>query len=170
MDNVNPHHFEPQIGEPKSSCNENTQERIEQHVPNKQHLIGLLRSKQLGMKQRMATTLVHFLKPGDLASAYVAHGGLKVLLDMLCGDPGLHLQASTLHKPQQRRAAEALAKLAGHCRAIEQGNSSSFIPNEPEKQARVQSFCPSSLLLNWKAFPACFYTLASASLVSFPIL
>jgi hypothetical protein len=108
-----------------------SQEKVQSCDFIREHLMGLLRSKTPGMKQRIATNLVHLLAPDDIARAYGAHGGARVLLDMVCDDD------LALGRPREWLSAlQALREVVRICQERELQRSTSFVPAPPDEQVR----------------------------------
>jgi BTB/POZ domain len=107
------------------------QEKVQGSNVIKDHLMSLLRSKSLGMRQRMATSLAHLLRPEDISRAYSEHGGAAVLLNMACD-----VTTASVTPARWESAMAALREVVLVAKKREKDASSSFVPDAPGKKAR----------------------------------
>jgi quinolinate synthase len=105
------------------------QEKVQGSDFIKEHLMSLLRSKSLAMRQRMATSLAHLLRSEDIARAYSEHGGAAVLLDVACD-----ADAAVAAPARWESAMAALREVVLVAKKQAKDASSSFVPDAPEKK------------------------------------
>jgi hypothetical protein len=118
------------------------QEKVQATEFIREHLLQLLLSRTVTMKQRLAISLVHLLATEDLARAYATYRGGSVLLDILV------LPSITVHNTATWDASlEALIQVVKLCQERETSRSTSFVPAPPEEKV----FCPQPTFLHESA-------------------